>query len=136
MIKPKLKKCSGCHNDKFLWSSHPPKCKECHNKAKYSGKEEKPKVKKIPQFSDKMLNQLAAYRRKRKKYLIEHPECEAKISSLCCGKSDQIHHQKGRQKYLADERYFLAVDFPCHRWIEENPEKAKELGFSLDRLTD
>lgn len=58
-----------------------------------------------------------------------------------------IHHMMGRGLGYADEwaeqhdipllldkRFFLAVSRIGHRWIEENPEKAKERGFSLNRL--
>lgn len=130
-MKTTLKECSNCKRIVPLWNSKHRLCKDCN--FRLNPIELKPR-KKIQAVSEKMLNQLAAYRRKRKKYLLEHPECEAKISPLCCGKSDQVHHKKGRGQYLADERYFLAVDFPCHRWIEENVEKAKEMGFSVDRL--
>jgi len=31
---------------------------------------------------------------------------------------------------------WLAVCRNCHRWIEENPVEAKELGFSRSRLNE
>ena len=67
----------------------------------------------------------------RERYLNNNPICEV------CGTthSDQIHHKKGKiGSLLYNERYFLAVCFPCHRHIEDNPEFAKREGYSLNRL--
>ena len=47
----------------------------------------------------------------------------------------QVHHKKGRiGKLLYDVRYFLGVSAEGHKWIEEHPEEAKKLGYSLNRL--
>lgn len=134
MIKPKLKKCSGCHNDKYLWSSNPPKCKECHNKAKYSGKDEKPKVKKIAQFSDKMLNQLAAYRRLKKKYLLENKDCRAKLDG-CTNSDIHIHHSNNRTSNLNNIDTWIPVCFSCHYKIHNvlSMEEAVNLGLMFYR---
>lgn len=60
----------------------------------------------------------------------------------------QIHHKRGRTGYadqwardldislLIDVRYFLAVSAEGHKKIEDNPDWAKERGYSLDRLDD
>jgi len=57
-----------------------------------------------------------------------------------------IHHKMGRTGYadkwardndislLIDARFFLAVSRTDHQWIELNPVKAKELGYSYSRL--
>ena len=60
----------------------------------------------------------------------------------------EIHHKKGRQHdqyadewarennicLLIDVRFFLAVSREGHDWIEANPEKSKDLGYSVSRL--
>jgi hypothetical protein len=59
-----------------------------------------------------------------------------------------IHHMKGRRGYASKEKrmnnitlmidvdYFLAASREGHMWIEANPEKAKELGYSHSRLSN
>ena len=71
------------------------------------------------------------YQKQRNEYLKEHPLCQ-----VCHGKpSSEIHHRKGRDGNNLFQ-YFLAVDHECHRKIEENPEWAKEMGYSISRLKD
>lgn len=46
-----------------------------------------------------------------------------------------IHHKKGRiGSLLLDARYWIALSRKGHRFVEENPEWAKENGYSLSRL--
>ena len=50
-------------------------------------------------------------------------------------KATQVHHKKGRiGTLLMDVKYWLAVSAEGHKKIEENPEWAKEMGHSLNRL--
>lgn len=53
----------------------------------------------------------------------------------CVHKATQIHHKKGR---IGDALYndFLAICEDCHRKVEENPEWAKENGYSVSRIKD
>jgi hypothetical protein len=47
----------------------------------------------------------------------------------------EIHHKKGRcGKLFLDETYWLAVSRNGHQWIELNPNEAKQLGYSINRL--
>lgn len=47
-----------------------------------------------------------------------------------------IHHKKGRTGSLfLDETYWVALSREGHRHVEENPEWAKENGYSLSRLS-
>ena len=82
------------------------------------------------------------YRKLRLKYLSKpsNKYCKAKIPGVCMGRQVQgieltIHHKKGRGRYLLDTNTWLPCCMMCHRYIEENPDFAKELGFSEDRLT-
>jgi len=53
---------------------------------------------------------------------------------LCGAPADQIHHKKGREgNLLLEEKYWLAVNFKCHRHIEDHPYWAKQEGYSLQR---
>lgn len=58
-----------------------------------------------------------------------------KICPITKQKATQVHHKKGRiGKLLTDVRFWLAVSAEGHKKIEENPEWAKENGYSLNRL--
>lgn len=47
-----------------------------------------------------------------------------------------IHHKKGRVGSLfLDTRYWIALSREGHSYVEENPEWAKENGYSLGRLS-
>ena len=98
----------------------------------------KPKAKKeykkrtIAPISDKMRKIVIAYSELRKSFLSRKKKCEAKVNG-CTGESTDVHHKRGRGKYHLDERTFLAVCRNCHRWIEEHPKEAKQLGLSENR---
>lgn len=86
----------------------------------------------IKKQSDKEIKRLAQYRKVRDEYMREHPICEY---PGCNNPSTDLHHGAGRQgKLLTDTRYFKALDINHHRWAEENPIEAKELGLSFNRL--
>ena len=93
----------------------------------------------------------------RKKFLIEHPYCQLWLSEHglvesdinACGviqwnngfnvfwkrvpKSEEIHHQKGRGKYLLDITTWMAVSSSAHRWLHDNVKEAYEKGWMLPR---
>lgn len=72
---------------------------------------------------------------------------ENKICPITKQPTTEVHHKAGRAGFadewarlnntplLIDVRYFLAVSRNGHRWIEENPAEAKQMGYSVDRLT-
>jgi hypothetical protein len=128
MIKAKLKKCAKCEELKHIWKSHGKEkyCKECW----YSI--DKPKS--ISPVSIKRRGEMDKYSKLREAFLVVKPFCEAKISH-CTGISTDVHHKSGRigENYLKVGTW-LAVCRNCHKFIEENPEEAKELGFSTNRL--
>ncbi len=84
-------------------------------------------------FSKKMAGNLRIYRTLRRDFLIDNPICGV-LASKCTLQSTQIHHKKGRGVNLTNVETFLACCFNCHRWIEEHPKEAKELGYSESRL--
>lgn len=130
MIQAKLKKCAGCSQLKHIWKSHKKDkyCKECW----YSI--EKPKS--ISPVSKKRQVAMDEYSKKRLAFLALHTSCQAKLVS-CTGKATDVHHKAGRvgDDYLNMNKW-LAVCRSCHGWIEENPQEAKELGFSESRLNE
>ena len=81
--------------------------------------------------SPRMVRLMAGYLRQRETFLLANPEC-----GVCrVNRATQIHHRKGRLgALLVDERFWLAVCYPCHGILEANPAWAREQGYSLDRL--
>ncbi len=111
-------------------------CKSCASKQAPKANPTDKKRYIIPARSTKKEKQDALYKIVRDAYLKVHPQCEAAIPGICSRKgSSQIHHKKGKvgEDYL-DDKYFLAVDFECHRYIEDNRQFAIGMGFSELRL--
>lgn len=76
-----------------------------------------------------------AYSTKRMLFLIANPVCQAKLVG-CTGVASDVHHTAGRvgDNYLNMSKW-KALCRNCHTWVENNPEEAKELGLSENRLT-
>lgn len=123
------------------------KCKECGDGAEkwiYSKKSNlciyhhklwKMKVKKpvrLKPVSDKMAKQRKQYSVLAQKFLYDNPICQVMD---CQELSVQLHHKRGRGKYLLDVSTYMAVCCEHHKWIEEHPMMAKAYGYSLDRLS-
>lgn len=91
---------------------------------------QKKKRKRIPLVSESKKLDLKLYAQAREEYLNENPICER-----CHTKhSDQIHHKAGRvSSLLFNKKFFMAVCDPCHKYIEMNPNEAKEKGWSVLR---
>lgn len=85
------------------------------------------------------------YAKRRKRYLAEHPKCEAwgrivdwAIESgwlsfnevpVAAPQSSEIHHtKKPKCKYLNDESTWLAVSRWSHDWIENHKDIARKIG--------
>lgn len=95
----------------------------------------------IKKISKGLRKKVAEYSALRKDFLEQFPFCMAKIwvslqSVGCTHLATDIHHRKGRGKYLLDVETWLPVCRNCHRWIEEHPKEAKQAGFSKSRLFD
>lgn len=69
------------------------------------------------------------YSKVRNEWIVFHPYC-----ARCSKESTDVHHKKGRGIYLMAVEYWVAVCRECHTWIENNPNEAKSLGFSINRL--
>ena len=128
-IQAKLKMCAGCEQMKHIWKSHGKEkfCKECWYNI------EKPKS--ISPVSAKRRVEMDEYSKRREAFLIVNPHCKAKLQG-CTGKATDVHHKAGRtgDNYLKISTW-LSVCRNCHRFIEDNPTEAKELGLSESRLT-
>lgn len=138
-MRAKFGKCSECDSDKevLLFRRNPPQCEYHYKKQKSEIYQERARKKapkqrkKIKQFSDKKLKELAKYRKKRDNYLTEHPVCEVYD---CAKPSTNLHHKAGRDgSLLTDERYFMACCSSCHpqRIHFESPAWARESGYLI-----
>jgi len=90
-----------------------------------------PKAKPIPKVSPKMAAALQIYSKKKKAWI------EDKVCAVCGREAKVIHHKKGKSsiELLLDERFWLPVcDGLCHYYIENQPNQAKEKGYSVSRL--
>tara|TARA_R100001244_G_scaffold66422_1_gene54662 strand:- start:575 stop:892 length:318 start_codon:yes stop_codon:yes gene_type:complete len=91
---------------------------------------QKKKAKAISKVSKSRKLDLKLYEQARDEYLNNNPICNV------CNEAhtDCVHHKAGRiGSLLYNPRYFLAVCGACHDTIENNPEWAKEMGFSVIR---
>lgn len=103
-------------------------CKICDEKP------QKKKRKRIPFASEKRRAELKEYSELGKKFLMENRVCQCKN---CTKHSMDIHHVKGRGKYLNDVSTWMAVCRDCHDSIHGgDPLRAKEMGYTESRLTD
>ena len=84
----------------------------------------------IKQASSKTVKALTEYRKVRDAYMREHRTCEV---DGCDKNSTDLHHKKGRGKYLSDERYFMAVCRTCHIKIGKNPKWSYANGYMILR---
>lgn len=144
-IKEKIGTCVDCPPGTAPQPIIAGRCKKIHYKrhraivssAKKAAKEEsgekKPLPKKIPRRSKKGQKEDRKYTVKRLQFLAQPKNLRCPITGEI---ATEIHHMKGRVgKLLLDDRFWLAVSREGHRRIEENPEWAKEMGYSLSRLT-
>ena len=133
-IKPKKGVCVCCERKRLIYSRK--MCQDCYwenNRKENSIKPKKKKViKAIPKISKKRKVENLQYQVLRIEFL-------GKKENLICPvtgeKTTEIHHKKGRVGSLfLDTTFWLAVSRKGHLEIENNPEWAKEKGFSLNRL--
>jgi hypothetical protein len=132
MLKQKKKLCNNCNTETFIWKHDKNNryCKGCWFKLKETKKPLTIK-KPINKNSKKMQITNAAYTILRKKFMEEKPICEASLH-CCIGKSTDVHHKMLRGKYHLVVATWLSVCRPCHNYIHNYPEKAKELGLLND----
>lgn len=111
------------------------KYKEEKHLAKQSERQiKKQKPVKIAPISRNRQEALKKYRRLRDKYFEENPVCEF---PGCNSREITLHHMRGRiGAFLTDKRYFKSLCWNHHRFVEENPTEAKELGLSESRLSE
>jgi len=80
----------------------------------------------IRKVSRKREMELKVYRVLREEYLREHPCCEF---PGCATRAQDIHHKKGRGKWLNVSDHFMGLCRHHHRWIHDHPSQARGLGY-------
>lgn len=112
-------------------NGHSASCNREQRKAEKEALKPVKKQKPIKKVSENMGKTLNVYSHEKRIFLIENPNC-AVYPNL---PSDDVHHKKGRAtiELLLDKVYWLPVSRKAHIRIENNPEWAKEKGFSLMR---
>jgi hypothetical protein len=68
-----------------------------------------------------------------KDYLRDHPICECGRPECEKKEATEIHHKRGRGRFLNVVEYFLAVSRKCHNWIGDHSKEAMALGLVLRR---
>lgn len=129
----KEKKCKECGK---VFRPYRPLVPFCSVSCMVAYKEKNKKAKKlIKKISDKLSKGLKVYNGKRIIFLAENKECFAKYNG-CYGEATDVHHSRGRGKYLNDTSTWLPLCRSCHIYIETHPKEAKERGFSKNRLCE
>tara|TARA_Y100000385_G_C12890194_1_gene549649 strand:- start:427 stop:861 length:435 start_codon:yes stop_codon:yes gene_type:complete len=135
-MKVKLKKCSGCGEDKPIWKNYEGEryCKYCwqlHNPK--NTETSKPKLKNsIRQVSKKKKAKDIVYSELRRVFLNNNPGCEAKLVNCFLTATDVHHTFWGAERgvtYLEVDTW-RAVCRSCHNKIHDelSAEESKALG--------
>lgn len=85
-------------------------------------------MKKTPlrKVSKKQSKRLTEYAKVKADYMKDHLVCE-----MCGDRSRQLHHKRGRGRYLCDPFFFAALCAWCHNKIHENPNWARATGWLI-----
>jgi hypothetical protein len=134
-MKVKLKKCSGCGEDKPIWKNHEGEkyCKYCWQVHNPKNKEPKPPLKNsIKQKSKKRSAQDIVYSDLRRVFLTKHSGCEARLGG-CTLQATDVHHTfwgSERGSTYLEMNTWKAVCRACHSKIHDelSAEESKALG--------
>lgn len=84
--------------------------------------------------SKKHSARLREYMKLRQVFLVENPVCEvtARLKDEAVP-ATEVHHMKGRGRYLLDTSTWLPVSREGHQLIHNNPKWARARGYILSR---
>lgn len=88
----------------------------------------------IKKQSKKLAADLRKYYPLRDQFLVDNPVCQLSLPG-CTKVSTEVHHAKGRGKYLLTVETFKAGCSSCHRYITDNSKEAIKTGLSMRRNT-
>lgn len=130
---PKKCKNPDCENKAYS-STVPYCCYACKNKMITPNLKLKSLYKPIAKVSQKRKIENLQYQVLRTEFLSKK---ENRICPITKQPTTDVHHSKGRVGSLfLDTRYWIALSREGHKKVEENPEWAKENGYSLNRLSN
>ena len=89
-------------------------------------------------FSKKRKKQEEEYRKLRKRFLTQNRNCIAiRIDTKirCLNPATQVHHRKGRGKYLLSIATWMPVCHHCHEMIHKCPSWSREHDYMINRLS-
>lgn len=80
----------------------------------------------LRRVSAKLSKELKRYYVLRDRFLKQKKVCE-----ICGSMATEVHHKKGRGKYLNDVSTWMAVERICHQMIHNSTIRAREMGWLL-----
>lgn len=95
-------------------------------------REPKKEKKGLNQVSERSKGKMSEYNTRSRMYKKENPICRADLPG-CSKTTADVHHMKGRGKYLLDESTWLPVCRNCHDTIHQYPKESKELGLLISK---
>ena len=137
-IKYKSCELGGGHMVRSLWKaktkSQLSSCRDCWMKSQASVRKEINKCarKPIKPVADKRAKELAIYRKTRDDFFKKYSVCQY---PGCNSTQITLHHMKGRSgEMVYNDKYFVSLCWPHHDLCERNPDEAKRLNLSVNRL--
>ena len=138
-MKIKKKTCNKCTEEKVIWKNYEGEkyCQYCWNTIKAALDEGKPVKLRAPikPKSAKQAKLDSLYTQLRKPWMENNPMCEANLVG-CTHHSTDVHHKKGRGKWLLIVDTWMSVCRTCHTWIETHPVEATEMGYRESKITE
>ena len=125
----KKKFCNGCQRDKYIYKNvtiDGIRCKLCKECSFKEDLKVQPNSKQIRTKSKKKVLEDKLYTVLRKKYMEQHPECQARLSG-CTSVATEIHHKEGRSINTNNVDTWVSICRTCHMYIHLNPAEAREL---------
>lgn len=96
------------------------------------------KVKKryrIPRYSKKREQLNKVYDARARLFRKANPQCKIMAPGGCTGKTQGVHHRKGRGRYLLDESTWIPACNYCNGYVEAHPAWAVENGFKESKYS-
>lgn len=90
--------------------------------------------KRVRPVSEKRKELNKEYANLAEQFKIDNPDCYAKIENICTGKTEDVHHSRGRGRYLLEVSSFIPVCRNCHIYVTDHPADSLKRGLSFSRL--